>query len=118
LSFPDPEEQVFVARELPADAWPQAVPKDIGIEVLVALGPVKTKFCPPARLDVENSAGWPAGAEVEVLLHVTDALGYWGAYGTFSVVSLAQVDESGERVVTLAGEGLPELGVVGLRLAP
>jgi hypothetical protein len=118
LSFPDTEEQVFVAQPLPSDSWPEAVPKDAGLEVLVALGPVKTKFCPPARLDVENTAGWPPGAEVEVLLHVTDALSHWGAYGTFSRVSLAQVDEAGERVTTNVGEGLPELGVVGLRLAP
>jgi hypothetical protein len=117
LSFPDDEQHVFVASELESERWPEAVPGDQRFEQLIALGPLKTKFCPPAALTWPNTAQLPAEAAVELLLHITDTANHWGAYGTFASVATAHVSNDGESITTDADSGLPELGVIGVRLA-
>lgn len=117
LSFPNDEQHVFVASELEPERWPDAVPSDQQIEQLVALGPLKTKFCPPAALTWPNTAQLPADAAVELLLHITDTANHWGAYGTFASVATGHVSSDGESITTDTDSGLPELGVIGVRLA-
>jgi hypothetical protein len=117
LSFPDAEQHVFVASELDEARFPDAVPPDLGIEQVIALGPLKTSFCPPAALTWPNTPNWPADAAVEVLLHIVDTANHWGAYGTFASVAAGHVSADGKRITTDADSGLPELGVLGVRLS-
>jgi hypothetical protein len=117
LSYPDDEEHVFVASEFDPARWPEAVPSDQGLEMLFALGPLKTTFCPPAPVRFPNTPGWPPEAELELLLHIVDTANHWGPYGSFSVVATAHVDADGNTITTDPDSGLPELGVIALRLA-
>lgn len=117
LSFPDEQAQAFVAA-----VWPQAEPlpeaaQDLGFVALWALGPLKTEFCPPARLALPNTAALAPGTEVELLLHVTDVSAAWGEYGTWNPVARARVNQDGSRLETLDDSGIPQLGTLGLRIA-
>jgi hypothetical protein len=117
LSFPDEADHGFVAAELDKAKWPEAVPADQGLEMLYALGPLKTKFCPPAGLTLPNTPGWKKGVALDLLLHIVDTSNHWGAYGTFAVVGHAHVSDDGKTIATDADAGIPELGVIGLRLS-
>lgn len=117
LSFPDSELHVFLASELPRDAWPDAVPTEQAIELVFALGPLKTDLCPAGKLELPNTPGWDPGERVEILLHVTDTANQHGLYGDWAVVATATVDAEGEMVVTDEGSGIPQLGVIGVRSA-
>lgn len=114
LSYPEASQHVFLAQEF--DELPQAVEIE-DFDGVWAFGPLKTRFCPPAELSLPNSAGLEPGAQVDLYLHVTDIAGHWAPYAEWGKVAAATVSEDGERIVTQPGQGLPELGVVGLRLA-
>jgi hypothetical protein len=113
LTYPE-EEQVFVAAEFSTGAFPE-VALDWDFQMLVALGPAHTKLCPPAKLVLPNSPGLAPGTELTVLVHGTDVRGEFAPYGRFEPVSSAVVSDDGERIETPQGEGLPFLGVIGLR---
>ena len=91
-----------------------------GIEVVWGLAPLNTKLAPAATLTVPNSAGWSAGAQVDVFLDGTDTTtatppapwGTWGPIGT------AHVSADTRTVSTDpgTGNGLPEVAMVGLKL--
>lgn len=116
LSFPDPEQHVFLAAAWPGEeAFPQAA-QELDLVALWALGPLKTEFCPPAALSLPNNTSLPAGTELEVLLHVTDVAAAWGEYGSWGPVARAQVSEDGARIETVDGSGIPQLGAIGLRV--
>ncbi len=83
---------------------------------LVGLAPINTRFCPPAKLTVKNEDAWAPGAEVEVWLNGTETFDHWAPYGGWAIVAGATVSGDGATIVTNDGEGLPELGVIGLRL--
>ena len=95
-------------------------PATLHIEVVWGLAPLNTKLSPAATLTVPNSAGWTAGAQVDVFLNGTDTStstppapwGTWGPIGT------AHVSADGKTVATDpgAGNGLPEVAMVGLKL--
>jgi hypothetical protein len=91
-----------------------------GIQVVWGLAPLNTKLAPSATLTVPNTASWAAGAQVDVFLNGTDTTtatppapwGTWGPIGT------AHVSADGNTVSTDpgAGNGLPEVAMVGLKL--
>jgi hypothetical protein len=115
LSYPEERQHRFVAAEIPNEVWPLAVPEDAGLELLFALGPLKTEFCPRARITVPNSLDWETGTEVEFLLHVTDTANHFGRYGDWGVVGRGEVDEGGEGISSSDQSGIPQLGVIGIR---
>lgn len=110
----DEDERVFVAREFPLDAFPEAVAGQDFV-MLVGLGPAHTQLCPPAKLVLPNTAGLPAGRELSLFVQSTDVLGEFAPYGAWAEVSTATVSADGERIETDADQGLPVLGVIGLR---
>lgn len=109
------EEEVFLAEEFPREAFP-SVAADQDFVAMFALGPPKTKLCPPARLRLPNSTGLSAGSRVSVVLHGIDPVAYTHApYGGWAEVSTATVSEDGAFIETEPTEGLPMLSVIGIR---
>lgn len=114
LSYADESEHVFVARAFEAEGFPESAMAR-GFESLWALGPGKTEFCPPATLSLPNSTALEPGSAVDLLLLVTDTAGRYGRYAEWTVIAQATVSKDGERIVTDADHGIPELGLVGVR---
>lgn len=111
------EEQVFVAAEFPTNAFPAAASEE-SLDAMFALGPLKTKFCPPAKLRLPNSAALPAGARVEFLFHSTDVHADYAPYGEWAKVSEGEVTSEGDWIETDDEGGVPVLGVLGVRVLP
>jgi hypothetical protein len=115
LSFPEPSQQTFRVVELPAERIAEIAPASQGLEALFGLGPVETALCPPAELSVPNAPGWPAGTEVDFVLHGTNVSEKWAPYAGWARVSGGAVSDDGAVITTHAGEGLPVLGLLGVR---
>jgi len=108
--------QAFRAVEFPIDRVPAEVDHGHALELVFALAPLGATLCPPARLELPNSAGWAPGTAVEFLLEgfgVTD-LQFWAPYADWAVFATGEVDASGEKLVTLS-DGLPLISNVGVR---
>lgn len=95
-------------------------PGTLGLVLAWALAPLNTTLSPPAKLVVPNTPAWPAGAQVDVFLDGTDTttatpVAPWGAWGP---IGSGHVSADGVSVSTDdgSGNGLPEVGLVGLRL--
>lgn len=114
LSYADESEHLFVAQAFEQDGFPEAA-EDEGFDSLWALGPAKTEFCPPAQLSLPNVTEVEPGTAVDLLLLVTDVSGRYGLYGEWTVVADATVSDDGDHIVTDAGRGIPELGLIGVR---
>jgi hypothetical protein len=118
LSFPDASQQTFRAVEIPGNRIASLAPADLDIELLFVTGPVDTKLCPSAEVTVPNRAGWEPGSAVEFWLHGSEVITeQWAPYAGWAKVSGGTVSDDGLSVTSNAGEGLPVLGVVGVRLA-
>jgi hypothetical protein len=119
FDYATPDLKKFRAVEIPVDQAPAAVDASLGLEILVALTPASTTFCPRAGLSVPNTAGWKAGALVEFFLHGIEVTEEFAPYGGWAKVSSGAVSADGKTVDTDADEtaGLPILSVVGVRLA-
>jgi hypothetical protein len=115
ITYENVEELAFRAVEIPTDRSLPAVDPALGFEILVGTTPVDTLFCPPARLSVPNSAGWPAGTEVEIFVHGVALEEEWAPYGGWGKVSGGAVSADGKAVVTHEAEGVPLLGAFGFR---
>lgn len=118
LFFPDPPQQTFRAVVVPAAMIDEVAGAAQGFGALVGLGPIDTHLCPAAELTIPNTAGWEAGAAVEFLLHGTEVGEEFAPYGGWARVSTGAVSAAGDTITTTAGEGIPVLGVVGVRLIP
>lgn len=114
LTFGEAEEQRLRAVAVPLDRAGDLIDVSLGLELLYAATPTSTEFCPPAKLQLENSEGWAAGTEVEVLLHGVEIDEAWAPYGGWAKVSDARVSDDGASIETTE-PGLPLLGVLGLR---
>jgi len=114
LSYADPSEHVFVAKAFEPGGFPDAA-EGRDFVSLWALGPAKTEFCPPPELSLPNLAELEPKTRVDLLLLVTDVSGRYGRYAEWQVVASGRVDDSGDRIVTDAGRGIPELGLIGVR---
>ena len=115
FDFDSEQLRLFRAVGIPPDQAPDAVDASLGLELLYGMTPVDTELCPPARLEVPNEPGWPAGAAVEVFLHGVDVAERWAPYGGWAKVSDAAVSPDGAKIITADGGGLPVLGLVGMR---
>jgi hypothetical protein len=118
FDYPELEQQTFRAAVMPALSAPAAVDETLGLELIVALAPVQTTFCPAAALAVDNQAGWAPGSAVEFFLHGVDIEEQWAPYAGWAKVSDGTVSADGARVETSLDGGIPVLSVVGVRLAP
>lgn len=89
------------------------------IEVLWGLSPVNAVVSPAAQLTVPNTQSWPANALVE--FYLSGANGYDPAppapYGGWTSMGIGHVSADGATVSTDsgAGNGLPMVGIVGIR---
>jgi hypothetical protein len=115
FDFPTADLQKFRAVEVPVAAAPAAVDGSLGFGLLVALTPSDTALCPPAKLTVPNSPGWPAGSLVEFFLHGIDVEEQWAPYGGWAKVSAGTVSADGASIATDPDGGLPQLSIVGVR---
>lgn len=115
LSYADPSEHLFVAKAFASDAFPQSA-EDQDFVSLWALGPAKTEFCPPAALSLPNDSELDPGTAVDLQLLVTDTAGRYGRYAEWTTVATGTVTDDGERIVTDEERGIPELGLIGVRL--
>jgi len=116
ITYFDPAKRTFRAVRLPASATTPAIDGSLGLELVYGLAPIRTRICPAAKLTVPNGPGWNANAEVEFFIHGVDVPEYFSLYGGWTKVSEGSVSADGNTVSTNDGEGLPELGVVGIRL--
>jgi hypothetical protein len=114
LSYELPEQRRFRAVEVAVDKTP-AFAQAEGFEIIVGTTPVDTYICPAAKLSVPNSAGWPAGTEVEFWLHSVEPAEEWAPYGGWAKVSDGAVSGDGQSVVTADGQGVPQLTVFGIK---
>lgn len=111
LQFETPEQQAFRAAQIPKEFMDPSVVSTYGLELFFAATPVDTLFCPPAKVTLPNTEGWPAGAAVEIWAHGLDIGEEWASYGGWAKVSDGAVSGDG---ATLSGD-LPLLSVVGVK---
>ncbi len=117
VDWADPALQVFRAVMFaPTDGNFPGIDGALNFEVMVALAPMPAALCPAAKLTIPNQAGWAANAEVEFLLYGTRIFNHWTEYGTWSVLSDGTVSADGTTVSTNDDEGIPDLGLLGVRL--
>lgn len=117
LNFPDADAQKFRAAVIDLAHAPPSVDASRGFGALFGLGPLDTTIDPPAKVTMPNTAGWAAGAVVEVWLHGVDQSEKYAPYGGWKQIGTATVSADGATVVTDdgAGNGVPELSIVALR---
>lgn len=115
LVFDTPELERFRAAEIPLETAPPAVDKSAGFEILIGTAPNDTELCPHASLSVPNTPSWPPGTEVEFWVHGVDLNEEWAPYGGWGKVSGGRVSSDGSHVVTHEGEGVPILGIFGIK---
>jgi hypothetical protein len=113
-----PEDQVFRAATIPlgGNAVLPAIPDNQGFEMAFGLAPIDTKFCRPAQMTVPNTPGWSANAPVEFWFHGTSVFQDHAPFGGWAKVSDGAVSGDGQTVSTNPGEGIPQLGVIAIRL--
>jgi hypothetical protein len=114
LIYRTEEQQAFRAAELDLADAPDGLLGDSAVELVFALAPVETEFCPAATLELPNSGGWDAGTEVEFLLHGLDIRERFSPYAGWATVASGVVDEGGQRLVMQEG-GIRTLGTIGVR---
>lgn len=113
----DVSQQVFRAVLFaPSDGTFPGIEGSLNFEVMVAMAPMPAEICPAAKLTIPNDAAWAANAEVEFMLYGTRTFQHWSEYGTWSVVSDGTVSADGNTITTNDGEGIPDLGLYGVRL--
>jgi hypothetical protein len=120
LTYCSPEEESFRAVTLPLDgtATLPGVAVDPGIEMAFGMAPLGTAICPAAKMTVPNLPGWTAGAAVEFLLEGVTASQDWARFGEWTKVSDGAVSADGITVSTSDGQGIPQIGTIGVRLTP
>jgi len=120
LTYCTPDEQIFRAVTIPVDGSVTlpAVTQALGFEMLFGMAPVSAMICPAAKMTVPNAPGWTANAPVEFLLQGTSVFQEWAVMGEWTKVSDGAVSADGLTVSTADGQGIPEIGTIGVRLAP
>lgn len=115
ITFQAADDQAFRAVGVPIERGPAFLDASLGVELLFGVGPLGTKFDPPAPLSLPNTKSWPAGAAVELLVHgfLKDDPGY----GTMAKTATGRVSADGARIVTDDGQGIKLLTWIGVRRA-
>jgi len=115
LIHDDPAEQDFRSVTIPIAKASPGVDPSLNLELLFAVTPLETLFCPAAAVSVPNSAGWPAGTDVEFHVHGLEIGEEWAPYGGWAKASDGKVSADGTKVETATGGGLHILGDFGIR---
>ena len=113
-----PEESMHVFRAVvfkPDEGNFVAIDKSLGLELLVGTAAINTDICPPAKLSVPNSEGWDADAAVEFHYHNYNTFNHWAPYAGWTKIAEGKVSSDGKTIVTNDGEGVPQLGLFGLK---
>jgi hypothetical protein len=97
---------------------PVLAPTALGFEVLYALGPAGTLFCPAARVSVPNTAQWAAGTAVEFWVMTIDVGQEYAPYAGWAKASDGVVSADGMTVATSDGAGFLYLDNFGIRKKP
>lgn len=113
LSY-DPTQLVFRSAELPLDADSISPDPSLGFERVFGVAPLGTTFCPPAKLTVQNRAGWAPGSNVAVYVQGLDVAEKWAPYAGWLEVAEARVVSDGSVIETTSG-GIPILSSIALR---
>ena len=119
-AYDDCEQQNFRAVTVPPESTNlPGVDEALGLEMMFGLAPIHTQICPPASLTVPNLPGWDAEADVEFLYYGT-TIYYedWAPWGGWAKMADGKVSADGSTVSTNDGEGMNEIGVIGVRLKP
>jgi hypothetical protein len=118
LSFlDDPLKGRFRAAAIPKEKMdPAVVDQGPGLQMFFAFAPLETKLCPAAKVTAPNTAGFPAGAEVEIFVLGLDVGEEWVPYGDWGKVSDGRVSDDGATIASSEGGGLPVLTAMGVRL--
>lgn len=115
LAYDTCEAQAFRATKVPAGKEPAGLDPALGLEIVYAVGPVDTFFCPSAMVTVPNTLGWAAGAAVEFYVHGLSVGQEHVAYGEWAKISEGAVSADGMTISTSAGGGLPVLSAFGIK---
>jgi hypothetical protein len=119
LVFDTPTKQQLRAVEMPiAQEAAVLAPLALGFEVLYALGPAGTTFCPAAKVTVPNTAQWAAGQAVEFWVMTIDVGQEFAPYAGWAKASDGAVSADGKTVSTDDGAGFIYLDNFGVRKKP
>jgi hypothetical protein len=113
------EGRAFRAGELPKKRWPAGLDQGAKLELIFTLAPLGARLCPPASIELPNSAGWDAGTEVELLLQGMDpgldpGAQLFAPYGEWQPFATGIVSDDGDRI-ELSDGALPVVTNVGVR---
>jgi len=120
LDYCYPEEQTFraVTIPLPPTTTLPGVDPTLGFEMLFGMAPTQTLFCPSAQMTVPNAPNWAPNVPVEFWLQGIELDEKYAPYGGWGKVSDGAVSSDGSKVSTTAGQGIPVIGVIAVRLTP
>jgi len=115
----DANTQAFRAAQVDVTKVPAPFPASLGLTVIWGLAPVNATLTPSATLTIPNTEAWPAGSAVDFYMNgVEPAAGVAVPYGAWGPVGTGTVSQDGTTISTDtgAGNGLPVLSMVGVRL--
>ncbi len=117
LVYDTDDKQLFRAATIPVDQAKAVLDVDptLKLELLYGISPIETVICPAAKVTVPNTLKWPAGTDVEFVIHGVEVGQEWAAYGKWQKVSDGKVSADGNTVSTVDGGGLPVLTAFGIR---
>jgi hypothetical protein len=109
----------FRAAQVDVTKVPAALPASLSLNVIWGLAPVNATLTPSATLTIPNTESWPAGSKVDFYMNgVEPAAGVAVPYGAWGPVGTGTVSQDGTTISTDtgAGNGIPVLSMVGVRL--
>lgn len=107
--------QGFRADQVPMGQEPAGLDPALKLELLFAVSPIDSFFCPPAQVSVANSLGWAPGTAVEFFALGLDVGEEYLPYGEWAKASDGAVSADGLKIETAASGGLPVLTAFGIR---
>jgi len=114
-----PDLQVFLAAQVDVAKVAAPFPASLGLEAVWGLAPVNATVTPPGTLTIPNTPAWPAGAKVDFFMNGVEAAAMTAVpYGAWGPVGTGTVSQDGKTITTDpgAGNGIPVLSMVGVRL--
>lgn len=108
--------QAFRAEQVPMGQEPAGLDPALKLELLFAVSPIDSFFCPPAQVTVDNSLNWAANTAVEFYVLGLSVGEEFAPYGEWSKVSEGAVSADGMTISTAAEGGLPVLSAFGIRV--
>lgn len=115
----DANTQSFRAAQVDVAKVPAPLPSSLTLSAIWGLAPVNATLNPPGTLTIPNSPSWPAGSKVDFYMNGAEpAAGVAVPYGAWGPVGTGTVSQDGTTISTDtgAGNGLPVLSMVGVRL--